>query len=311
MLSCMLRAGALVAAVVCLTQAPPASAAALPQIGIADQKADMFADARLGGLGIRQVRLAVSWDALRHEWQRRQLDVWMQGALQHHIDPLITFGHSSVNRHSRPSPTRFRREFRAFRARYPWASTFATWNEVNLCGEPVCHRAGLVADYYRALRRECPSCTILAAEVLDMPSMTKWMRQFRSHLGYWPRLWGMHNYVGVNRFNSTSVSQVLRLIGPRGRLWLTETGGLVRRANHSATDIPEGMRHAARVTRFLFDSIVKRFPRIERVYLYHWNAGSPSTTWVSGLIARNGQERGSYWVQQRVLRHGLRPWSRP
>lgn len=304
MLSCVLRAGAVLAALACFTPVSPASAATVAQIGIADQKADMFADPRLAGLGIRQARLTVAWDALHYRWQRDQLDVWMQGAVRHGIDPLITFGHSRVNSHRLPSPTRLRLEFRAFRARYPWTTTFSTWNEVNHCGEKTCHRERLVADYYRQLRHECPGCTILAAEVLDMPSMERWMRRFRRALGYMPKLWGLHNYVEANRFRTTRLNTMLRLMGRRGRLWLTETGGLVRRRNHSRTDIPEGSHHAARVTRFILDDVVEHHPAIERVYLYHWNAGPPSATWDSALISHHGRERGAFWVLRRVLLGG-------
>jgi len=300
MLSCVLRAGTLLAAVACFAPASPASARTLPQIGIADQKPDMFGDARMANLGIKHVRLTVSWDALHHGWQRGELDVWMQGALQRQTEPLITFGHSRVHSRSLPSPKRFRREFRAFRARYPWATTFATWNEANHCGEGTCRREKLVAAYYRQLRAECRMCTILAAEVLDLPSMARWMRGFRRALGYMPRLWGLHNYVEVNRFKTTSLRRMLRLMG-RGRLWLTETGGLVRRTNKSKTAIPEGTGHAARVLRYIFDRVVKRYPKIERVYIYHWNAGPPKTTWDSGLITYDGRERGAYWVLQRRL----------
>jgi hypothetical protein len=304
--SCGARATGLLACIACFAPPVAAPAAPLPQIGIADQKADMFADPRFADMGLKQARLAVPWDALHHAWQTGEVDAWMNGARNHGIVPLITFGHSRVSTASLPSPKRMRVEFRAFRARYPWASTFATWNEVNHCGEKVCRRAKLIASYYRALRRECPQCTILAAEVIDLPSMATWVRAFRRHVGYMPRLWGLHNYVEANRFETTRLNQMLKLIGRKGRLWLTETGGVVRRSNNSAIDLPEGPRHAARVTRYIFDRVVKRNPRIKRVYIYHWNAGPRSTTWDSGLITYGGRERGAFWVLRRVLRARLR-----
>ncbi len=306
MFSCIARATGLLAFIACFASPAAAPAATLPQIGIADQKHDMFSDPRFADLGIKHARLAVSWDALRHSRQTAGVDAWMQGARVRGIDPLITFNHSRAKSSSLPSPKQMRREFRAFRARYPWATTFATWNETNHCGEKVCHRAKLVATYYRALRRECPTCTILAAEVIDLPSMATWMRAFRRHLGYMPRLWGLHNYVEANRFKTKRLRQLLRLIGRRGKLWLTETGGVVRRSNNSTTDFPEGARHAARVTRYIFDRLVKRNRRIHRVYIYHWNAGPPNTTWDSALITYGGRERGAFWVLRRVLRSGLK-----
>jgi hypothetical protein len=301
MLTCTARVAALLVFTACFAGPAIAPAAAKPQIGIADQKPDMFTDARFAGLGLQHARLSVSWDALRYPWQTAELDAWMQAAHARGIDPLITFGHSRENSRSLPSPERMGLQLRAFRVRYPWATTFATWNETNHCGEKVCHRPRLIAAYYKALRRACPGCTILAAEVIDLPSMVKWIRTFRRYLGYMPERWGLHNYVEANRFKTKRLRQLLSLMGPRGKLWLTETGGLVRRSNNSRTDIPEGTHHAARVTRFIFDRIAKRFRRIRRIYLYHWNAGPPRATWDSALISFGGRERPAFRVLRRVM----------
>jgi hypothetical protein len=276
------------------------------RVGIGDQKLDMFADQRFADLGIRHARLAVAWDALSIDWQVEQIDAWLAGARELAVEPLISFGHSRTNRRSTPTPERMRYEFRRFRKRYPWVRTFATWNEANHCGEPLCHRAKLAAAYYRALRAECPSCTILAPEILDMPNAVQWVREFRRALGYNPRRWGLHNYLEANRFKMTRLRALLRAM-PRSDVWLTETGGLVRRDNGSTTDIPEGVRHAGEVTRFLFDRVLPANPRVKAVYLYHWNAGPAHTTWDSALITPGGRERTSLFVLRRVLTFGLRP----
>jgi hypothetical protein len=277
-------------------------------VGIADQKPDMFSDPRFTGLGIRHARLAIGWDALTSPWQAAELDAWLQGARAAGVEPLISFGHSRTARRVLPTPERLKYEFRRFRELYPWVTTFATWNEANYCGEPTCHRPGLVAGYYRALRRECPTCTILAPEMLDMPNVARWARDFRTALGFSPKRWGMHNYVEANRFRMQRLRQLVH-VTPGSEIWLTETGGLVRRSNKSATDIPEGARHAGEVTRFIFDRILPRNPRIKRVYLYQWNAGPPTVTWDSGLITHGGRERTSLFVLARVLRFGARPYA--
>jgi hypothetical protein len=279
-------------------------------VGIADQKPDMFGDPRFAALGVRHARLTVAWDALSSDWQVAELDRWMSGARARGVEPLISFGHSRINRRALPSPERLRFELRRFRARYPWVTTFATWNEANHCGEPTCNRPRLVAAYYRALRRECPTCIVLGAELLDMPNLTSWTRRFRRALGFTPAVFGLHNYVEANRFTSRRLARLLRAI-PGAKLWLTETGGLVRRRNKSTTDIPEGVRHATLVTRYIFDRVVPRFDRITRVYLYHWNAGPPGATWDSALITANGRIRPSLSVLDRVLRRGLRPSRTP
>lgn len=275
-------------------------------VGIADQKPDMFGDPRFGKLGIERARLTIGWDALTSPWQAKELHAWLSAAQAAGVDPLISFGHSRTTRRSLPTPERLKYEFRRFRELYPWVTTFATWNEANHCGEPTCNRPKLVAAYYRALRRECPSCTILAAEMLDMPNITAYVRAMRRKLGFTPPLWGLHNYVEANRFTMRRLRQLLA--ATRGaKLWLTETGGLVSRRNGSTTDIPQGVRHAGEVMRYIFDRVLPSNPRIARVYLYHWNAGPPGGTWDSGLITRGGRGRTALAVLTRVLQFGVRP----
>ncbi len=289
---------------------PARPGASLPapgvEVGIADQKADMFSDPRFGALGITRARLAVGWDALTNPAEVAEIDAWLKGAQAAGVEPLISFMHSRSRRRSVPTPERLKYEFRRFRQLWPWVTTFATWNEANHCGEPLCHRPKLAAGYYRALRRECPTCTILAPEVLDMPNMRSWVRDFNRRLGFSPKIWGLHNYVEANRFRMRRLRQLLR-VAPRSQVWLTETGGLVRRNNRSRTRIPEGPRHAGKVTRFIFDRVLPLNPRITRVYLYHWNSVSAKDSWDSALITPGGRERSALFVLARVLRFGLRP----
>ncbi len=162
---------------------PVAPAALLPgrvHVGMADQKPDMFSDDRFVSLGITNARLAIGWDAMGSSWQVQQLDEWLAGARALNVRPLISFGHSRTQRRTVPTPDRMASEFRKLRRRYPWVKTFAVWNEANHCGEPVCHKPQRVASYYRVMRAECPSCTILGPEILDMPNAIAYVRAFRS-----------------------------------------------------------------------------------------------------------------------------------
>jgi hypothetical protein len=306
---CVLALGAQVSAAAEIPAQPGAPlATSRVEVGIADQKADMFSDPRFGTLGITRARLAIGWDALTNPRDVAGIDAWLLAAREAGVEPLISFMHSRsrLNRRTVPTPERLKYEFRRFRQYWPWVTTFATWNEANFCGEPLCHRAKLAAAYYRALRKECPSCTILAPEVLDMPNMSRWVKEFNRHLGYSPKIWGLHNYVEANRFKMQRLRELQR-VAPRSQVWLTETGGLVRRDNASRTRIPEGASHAGEVTRFIFDRILPRNPRVTRVYIYHWNSVSARDTWDSALISPAGRERSALFVLARVLRFGLRP----
>jgi hypothetical protein len=281
----------------------PASAGALV-VGIGDQKPDMFSDPAFAKLGVSRARLAVSWDAMEHPWEQQEVDAWLDDAQAAGVTPLIGFGHSRVNRRQLPTPERFKYDFRQFRARYPWVTTFATWNEANHCGEPTCHRPQLVAAYYRAMRRECPKCTILAAEMLDMPNMASWIDAFQEHLGPRdvPRYWGLHNYIDANRMRTSGTRTMIK--HAKGQIWFTETGGIVQRRNNKAkVSFPESAAHAALATRWVFDELVPLSRRITRVYLYHWNAVR-GDNWDSGLIDARGRARPALKVVRTVLRAG-------
>jgi hypothetical protein len=277
----------------------PASSSALV-IGIADQKPDMFGDPVFKSLGVRYARLAVSWDAMEHPWEIAEVDAWLQQAHRNGVQPLVGFGHSRVDRRKLPTPARFKYDFRQFRARYPWVTTFATWNEANHCGEPTCHRPQLVGAYYRSITRECPTCTILGAELLDMPNMASWVEQYQKYLGRQksPRYWGLHNYLDANRMRTSGTRTLLKHTA--GQVWFTETGGIVRRSNKAKVTFPESTEHAAQATRWVFDELVPLSRRITRVYLYHWNAAK-GENWDSGLVDARGRGRPALRIVRREL----------
>ena len=286
----------LVVLLAALCAAPSADALT---IGIADQKPDMFSDPRFLSSDLHFARRAVPWDALTSPTQTAEIDTWLAAAHAAHVNPLLSFTHSSTQRRRLPTPERLLYEFRRFRARYPWVTDYASWNEANHCGEPTCHRPELVAAYWRKLSRECPSCRILAAEVLDMPNMTSWVKAFRRAAKIEPRYWGIHNYIDANRLRTTGTRRLLKAV--RGQIWFTETGGIVSRVNRRKVTFPESAEHAATATRFLFDELIPLSRRITRVYLYHWNSNPGPKTWDSGLIGPSGKPRPAYRVLQRVL----------
>lgn len=281
--------------------AAPAAHAQGVILGIADQKTDMFGDTRFADMGITHARIQVPWDVQTHPDQLAQLDEWMAAAERVGVKPLVSFGHSRTERRLLPSPSRFKYEFRRFRARYPWVDTFAAWNEANHCGEPTCHRARLVGAYWKSLTRECPSCTILGAELLDMPNMVSWVRDFKRYVGREPAVWGLHNYVDANRFRTSGTRRLLRAV--KGDVWLTEVGGLVYRRNRPKTGknqvrLRESPSHAARATKWLLDDLLPLSRRLTRVYIYAWNASTMRDTWDSALITPGGRGRPALKVLQ-------------
>jgi hypothetical protein len=293
-----LAASALLSLVAALALAAPAGAV---QIGIGDQKPDMFRDPRFIALKLKIVRRNVSWDVLTSRAQTAVLDRWMAAAHALAIHPLVGFDHSWKPGHTKilPTPRQFRAQFLAFRHRYPWVRDFATWNEANYCGQKICHRPDLAAAYYHVLRAACPHCTVLAAELLDEPGMVSWVRQFDHYARVDPGYWGLHDYIGANRFQTASTRQLLSVT--HGQIWLTEIAGLVARHNHSHVDFPQNASHAAAVTEFIFNKLVALSPRISRVYLYEWNPLSRIDSWDSALIGLNDKPRPAFNVLEQVL----------
>lgn len=291
--------------------AVPSSAQAF-QVGIGDQKAHMFADPRFLSLGLSYARRAVAWDALDVGYQSADIGGWLRAARAARVSPLISFDHSRRDGHHRILPTvkQFRHQFARFHARYPWVTDYATWNEANYCGEITCHHPDLVAAYYHVMRSVCRSCRILGAELLDVPGMLAWQRAFERAAHVSPHYWGLHNYVGANRFSTASTRSLLA--STRGEIWFTETAGLVARRNHSAISFPQSAAHAANVTQFIFSKLTRLSRRVARVYLYQWDTSTPTDSWDSALIGLDGSARPAYAVLRRTLVSiGVRPVPQP
>ncbi|MCW2985112.1 MAG: hypothetical protein JWR63_2682 [Conexibacter sp.] len=275
--------------------AMPAAAHASVGIGIADNKADMFGDARFQALHLRYARLDLRWDVLSDAGATAQLDAWMFGARVTGARPLITFDRSPRRPSYNPTPQQLAGALKGLRARYPFVKDFSSWNEANMNKKPQ-----LVAKWWLALRTACPTCTVLATDLLDKPNMISWAQRFVVAAGRTPKVWGLHNYVDANRMSTKTTKLLLKSIG--GSFWFTETGGIVRRANNSSTVFPTGTARAAKVTRFIFDHLATLSPRIQRVYLYHWDTGlGGGPTWDSGFVGPDGQARPALTVLQGVI----------
>ncbi len=288
--------------------AAPAAAPAIT-IGVGEQRPQFVSTQSFQRTRIGHARILVGWNAIRVSWQRAELDRWFIAVRAAGVTPLVTFGKSRESPDNLPTPARYRSAVNAFRARYPWVREFSAWNEANACGERTCRRAPLVAAYWRQLRLACHGCTVLAADLVDSPNITSWVREFRRAASMPPTRWGLHNYLDANRFSTSYTRATLRAIGSGARLWLTETGGLVDRRNRSRTRIPEGFEHAARATGYLFDDIRRVSGRIQRIYFYNWIADPPPFTWDSAFLNIHHGERRSYAVLRdrlaRLARAGI------
>ena len=285
--------------------AAPAKDAALvryPAVGFGEQRSAVFTNPFWQDLGLKRTRFVVGWDALRSRWQTAEVDAWMAAARAAGAKPLIAFTRSRSHWRTKvlPSKGEYKKAFRAFRHRYPDVTDYLVWNEANHCSQPLCHRPDRAAAYFDAMVEACRRCTIVAADVLDTPSMAWYLREFRRHARHTPRIWGLHNYIDANRLQSTGTRTMLRTV--RGSIWFTETGGLVDRSTSSPIKFPQSVAHQARAVKFVLQDLALLSPRIRRIYLYHFQYQGTSNPWDSGVLSPHGRPRVAYRVIARWVK---------
>ena len=283
-----------------LALAAPASAAKNPLIGVGDQDANMFSSPAFQKLGVKHSRLALAWDWYREPWMVAQTDAWMAAAQANGVRPLVAFNRNwRANGHRKlPSLSLYRKSFRLVRERYPWVTDYSAWNEANHTTQPTAKKPAMAARYYNAMRKDCRSCTIVAADILDSSDMVAWIKKFKKHAKS-PRIWGLHNYKDAN--DATGTTRTL-LKAVKGQVWLTETGGILRLKPSDGSR--GGRKHTkaqqAKAVKRVY-TIAKSSRRITRVYFYEW-ARKKGNRWDSAFVESNGALRPSY----RALKRGLR-----
>jgi len=289
----------------------PATASAAVTVGVGDQDYGTFADGHFKELGLRQARVITPWNVAVGKGTRQWLDDYLARARAEGVDVLVSFGaaHPSAcpQRPCKlPTAREFTRAFRAFRARWPWIRTIGVWNEANHRSQPTFRYPEQAARYYNIVRKACRGCRIVAADVIDDANMVRWLTRFRS-VARSPRIWGLHNYRDSNprrgqRYGGTKL--LLKTV--RGKVWVTETGGIVRFVlPDGRTLFPYSERRAnvaiGRVLR-----LAKAYrSRIERLYVYHWRQDAWGNRFDAGLLGKDGNPRASFYTLERWLKT---PW---
>jgi hypothetical protein len=295
---------ALLAATAALLVAAPSAGAKRRHVvvGISEQSTLAFPDKRFAKTGIRTMRLVVPYNVVRRGGTGlKYTDSWLQAARAADVQPLVSFT-KRVRRGLRhlPSTREYMRNVRAFRKRYPWVRIFATWNEANLTKtQPTGRHPIQAARFYRALRRNCRRrCKVLSPEFLatGTRAATNWLLTFARHDGRGPHIWAVHTYPDANRFRVFRTQKFLRTV-PRGQVWITETGGIVKfhRFHRSS-------RRASRAVRHSFE-LARMSGRIKRLYIYNWRHAPWEHAWDSGLLTSGGRARPALRTVMRFVRH--------
>jgi hypothetical protein len=282
-----MRRLSLLVTVLVVLLATAVTAEAKPLLGIADQKPSTFHDTRLEALKLGHARVYMPWDVLVDKNTLPLMDAWFEGAKADGMQPLVTISRSRIpSRVSiNPTPGQLAGEFKKWRKRWPGqVDNVSTWNEANLGKKPE-----LVASWWLALRKACPTCTVLGADLLDEPGVLTWATRFVAAAKRAPAIWGLHAYNDANTFQTTITKALLKSL--KGDFWITETGGVASRVKPIYKFKSCGVAHQTKATKYLLKQIAGLSPRIKRIYIFTWGLGDNSASFDSALIDAEGRER--------------------
>ena len=284
-----------IAALLAALVAVPAAQAKV-RVGISEQNPAMFDQPSWQKLKLKRVRYIVSWDWAKHDFERAEVSTFMNAANAHKQEVLVEFnahrGCFNGRRYSKkkackaPSTKAYKAAVRGFRREFPFAKTFAPWNEVNHVSQPTFRKPKLAAKYYKAMKSVCKKCTVMAADVLDSSDVRSYLRKFQRATKGKGRIWGVHNYKDVNRRQTRGIRNVSSVT--RGQIWLTETGGFVQFKGSGG--FKYSLKRAASRTKYMF-RLAKRFKRVKRIYVYRWFGEPRSARFDAGLVGPNGESR--------------------
>jgi hypothetical protein len=276
-------------------------------LGVSDQQASTFANPLFDALKFRAARYIAPYDVMSSPADLAAAQAWIAGARAKNQRILVHFerSHRSGRERRLPSVAEYRREVTKFQAAFPDVREIGVWNEANRCqsrgriaGQPTCRKEQRLASYFKAARQvfDRPGTRIVALDVLDEQNVSRTVstiRRFRRFAGSRATILGFHNYSDTNRFSTTRTRRVLSAW--RGKVWLTETGGIVKLGRSFRTSTSR----AAKALGCMF-TLGKSNSRIQRLYVYQFNpAHSASDDFDAGLINRNGTRRPGYRVVQR------------
>lgn len=281
-------------------------------VGIADQNPTFFGEPNLQPLAPTRTRYITPYDSVFKD--RDTVDAWMNAARDAGMEVVVAFNPPASMRcpnlgrakGCKPvSGGRFKSAFLAFHRRYPWVRIFQPWNEVNNLTQPTAHHPEAVVAYYQIVRNACRGCTVLGADIQDLPNMVPYTQKllalFKARKIRVPRVWGLHNYTDTNRFikdANSSLRKAVKLLP--GKIWLTETAGLFRfQPQNARQSFRPDLARQKRAMEAIFKQANRYRRKVVRVYLYQWFAAPATNRWDSGVLDVRGRPRPVYAVLER------------
>jgi hypothetical protein len=266
----------------------------------------MFSNPKFHALGIKTARNIVPYDIVTRKKdasELRDFRAWYNAARAAHVDPLISFNPDVKGEKSAyiPSTNQYMAGVRAFLKAFPKIRTFTAWNEPDFPSRALARNPALAANYYNALVKLCPRCTVLAGDVFLPATGTPYIHGAAATLGPWLRAyirglhhkpvgWALHDYTEIRGHNTSQLRTLMSMTS--GQIWLDETGGILHRGHWAYRN--QSAAAAANDERYLL-SVAQRYKRVTHIYHYEWQ-GFTGAGWDSGLLNPNGTARPAYNV---------------
>jgi hypothetical protein len=282
------------------SRAHASSAAVL--IGVGDEESQMFESPIWQQLHTKIARYIAPYDAAVHRDDLAKARAWITAAEEQHIKVLVAFYHSEHSPTVLPSVASYKHDVQKFVRLFPNVRQYQSWDEANrgnVRGYFSSPSASAGAAYYQALIRVCKGCTAIGLDILDQANISStltYISEFKRAVGrlrtVMPRIWGLHDYSDVNRFESWRTRELARALG--GQVWLTETGGIVHFGGAFPNYHGSGLSRAAKVVSYTLNVAYAQASRIKRVYLYNWTGGTASSRFDAGLTDSHHRPRPGY-----------------
>jgi hypothetical protein len=316
-------------------------------VGIANQNANMFGAPAWQALKMKRTRHVVKWNAIDDERQIRELDDFVDTARRNNVDVLLHISTDDfrVGKGKLPSTREYKSKVGKLVSRYyaKGVREWGVWNEANDRTQPTQRAPRRAAEYFMEMWRllarsnRCGKtvtgkCRIIALDLLDGRSNSlrgqtrSYIRSFYKRLNNTydrrARFIGLHNYSDTNRKGrggTTNVIRELRRHNKNYRLWLTETGGIVKLGTtgdfkcdpNSPSSVKRAEDKAASSISWMFRLALDYRKQIDRVYIYKWTGTSciDEVRFDSGLQRLDGSLRPAYSRIESKLRRSsiLRP----
>ena len=308
-LSAALIPGPLSEASAATRTSPTAREASAFTTGIGDEQATMFSNPLYTQLHTKIVRYIAPYDAAVRPYSLDKAIDFIVAAEALHEKVLVAFYHSEYTPTRMPSVATYQNDVKKFVKLFPHVTEYESWDEANRGNEPHAFSspsAVAAAKYYQALIRVCRGCTVVGLDVLDqadpIPTLD-YIAEFKREIYHletvMPAIWGLHNYSDVNRLEGWRTDEIIQALG--GKVWLTETGGIVKFGGAFPNRNGSGDTRAAKVLRFTFQ-VAAAHAKIKRLYIYDWNGGTSSTRFDAGLTNADERPRAGYVVVCSALR---------